>query len=76
MVHTLTPPHMLEASFPLLLQANELSQLLSAYIDFPIWSSSAAARHTSQRLASSVICHVEKKSNSLVIGLMRGIINS
>lgn len=64
------------ASFLLLLQANEPSQLLSAHMDSPIWSSGAAARRAGKRLASSVTCHVEKKSNPQVIGLMMGIINS
>lgn len=70
------PPYLLAAGFPLLLWANELSLLLSAHIDSPIWFSNAAARHARKRLASSVICHVEKKSNLQVIGLMREIINS
>lgn len=65
-----------EAGFLLLLQANEPSQLLSARMDSPIRSSGAAARRAGRRLASSVTCHVEKKSNPQVIGLMRAIINS
>lgn len=45
-------------------------------IDSLIQANGAAARRTRKRLASSAICHVQKKSDCPAIGLMREIINS
>lgn len=45
-------------------------------IDSLIQANGAVARRTRKRLASSAICHVEKKSDYPAIGLMREIINS